>query len=77
MNSLSQNFKKRTEEENQAEIENLASQQNVKPFDFTAATEDNRSEWTADDEQNFTEFLNWRREIRQAEREAQKNEWQS
>ena len=60
-----------------AEIEQLAHEQGVEPFNFDEAMNDRQDEWTEKDEKDFEGFMKWRQEIRQAQREAQKKQWQS
>lgn len=77
MNPLQKQPYKRSRAEIDAEIERIAREQGVKPYDPEENLNDTATDWTDEDEKDFEEFMQWRRAIRQADREAQNRLWQS
>ncbi|HEX9929139.1 MAG TPA: hypothetical protein VGB02_11440 [Pyrinomonadaceae bacterium] len=77
MNPLQKEPGKRSRAEIDAEIERLAREQGVEPFDFDAAINDLSEPWTEEDELAYKEFMEQRRIEREADRARQEREWQS
>ena len=74
MNPLQKEPDKRSRAEIDAEIERLAREQGVELFDFDEAFGSGADAVT---DEELEEFLEWRRQVRQADREAQEKLWQS
>lgn len=77
MNPLQKEPGKRSRAEIDAEIEQIAREQGVKPYDPEEDKNDTVTDWTEEDEKEYKEFMRWRQVIRQADREAQNKLWQS
>lgn len=77
MNPLQKEPGKRSRAEIDAEIERIAREQGVAPFDFDEAINDLSEPWTEEDELAYKEFMEQRRIEREADRERQEREWQS
>jgi|GEM_PF-5515751 len=77
MNPLQKEPGKRSRAEIDAEIERIAREQGVKPFDFDEAINDLSEPWTEEDELAYKEFMEQRHIEREADRERQEREWQS
>ena len=74
MAELALNLKKRSRAELDAEIERMALEQGVKPFDFDESFGMGKDFVTDED---LEDFLEYRRQVRQADREAQEKQWRS
>lgn len=61
MNPSQKPLRERTREEIDAEIERMAREQGVEPFDFDAAVGEGANLWT---DEEFEEFQDWLRESR-------------
>lgn len=77
MNPLPKEPNKKHQPPTAAEIEQMMREQGIEPFDPEAAAKDMTEEWTDEDEKAFEEFMEWRRETRRADCEAQEKAWQS
>lgn len=77
MNPLQKEPGKRSRAEIDAEIERIAREQGVEPFDFDEAINDLSEPWTEEDELAYKEFMEQRHIEREADRARQEREWQS
>lgn len=66
--------RKRSRAELDAEIRRMADEQGVKPFDFDEVFGMGRD---AISDEELEDFLEYRRQVRRADREAQEKQWQS
>ena len=77
MSQISKNISQKKQVELDSKLERIAREQGVSIFNFNEAINDLTDKWTDEDERNFEHFMTGRWHERQAEREAQKKEWQS
>jgi hypothetical protein len=77
MSQTLKNLPQKNQAELLAELERIAREQGVGPYNFNEAIHDLTDEWTNEDEESFEEFLEWRQKERDADRKAQEKGWQS